>query len=85
MRQEELKQRKNKIIQLLNGEISDEEEGADVIDQSSGDDDGNYEGEDLEEEDFQEPDYIQEMELAEIDPSTVKKQPVDSTAKKNPN
>lgn len=41
IRQEELKQRKNKIIQLLNGEISDEEgEGADIIDQSSG---GNYE------------------------------------------
>jgi len=38
MRQEELKQRKNKIIQLLNGEISDEEEGH-VIDQSSGGDD----------------------------------------------
>lgn len=38
MRQEELKQRKNKIIQLLNGEISDEENEGDMIDQSSGGD-----------------------------------------------
>lgn len=36
IRQEELKQRKNKIIQLLNGEISDEEENGENVDQSSG-------------------------------------------------
>jgi hypothetical protein len=52
IRQEELKQRKNRIIQLLNGEISDEDgnggggvedcgiSGGDVIDQSSGNGDG---------------------------------------------
>jgi hypothetical protein len=58
----------------LNGEISDEEDGADMIDQSSGDDE-QFEDGDLDDEDeFNEPDYIQEMELAEIDPSTVKKQ-----------
>jgi len=68
----------------LNGEISDEEDGADMIDQSSGDDE-QFEDGDLDDEDeFNEPDYIQEMELAEIDPSTVKKQVApDSSVKKN--
>ena len=41
IRQEELKQRKNKIIQLLNGEVSDEEEGGSQV----------YEDEDRGEED----------------------------------
>lgn len=40
IRQEELKERKNKIIQLLNGEISDEEGGHE-------DDDGEEDGEDM--------------------------------------
>lgn len=68
----------------MNGEISDEEDGADMIDQSSGDDE-QFEDGDLDDEDeFNEPDYIQEMELAEIDPSTVKKQVApDSSVKKN--
>ena len=55
-----------------------------MIDQSSGDDE-QFEDGDLDDEDeFNEPDYIQEMELAEIDPSTVKKQVApDSSVKKN--
>lgn len=35
IRQEELKDRKNKIIQLLNGDVTDDEDGAQVVDQSS--------------------------------------------------
>lgn len=46
-----------------------------MIDQSSGE--GDYEDGDI--EDYPEPDYIQEMELADIDPSTVKKVPPQST------
>ena len=38
LRQEELKQRKNRIIQLLNGEVSDEEAEGHLVDQSSGND-----------------------------------------------
>ena len=36
IRQEELKQRKNKIILLLNQGVSDDEDNAEVVDQSSG-------------------------------------------------
>jgi hypothetical protein len=46
IRQEELKDRKNKIIQLLNGEISEDEHNAgDLIDQSSGQEDEEFESE----------------------------------------
>jgi len=37
IRQEELKIRKNKIIQLLNGEVSEEEEAEDLLNRNSSD------------------------------------------------
>lgn len=77
MRQEELKQRKNKIIQLLNGEIS-EDDGADHIEQSSGGG-GDDEYQDDDNDDMHE-DYMHDDEIDlqdDIDlsnpPSTVKK------------